>query len=45
MLVLIYLDVMLLLTGYNAEQMLTIVEQIMKRFETVDLGDARFLLE
>ena len=34
----------ILLSGDDEEQVFTIVEQLKERFETVDLGDARFFL-
>lgn len=33
-----------ILSGNNEEQVLTIIEQVREKFETVILGDARFLL-
>lgn len=42
-LLLVYVDD-LLFSGANAKLVTTILEQVKERFETVDLGDARFLL-
>ena len=44
MLFLVYVDD-IMLSGDDEERVLKIIEHLKERFETVDLGDARFLLE
>ena len=43
MLIVVYMDD-IMLSGSNGEHTLTIMEQLKERFDTVDLGDAKFLL-
>ena len=42
-LIVVYMDD-IMLSGSNGEHTLTIMEQLKERFDTVDLGDAKFLL-
>ena len=42
-LLLVYVDD-ILFSGHDENRVTTIIEQLKKRFDTVDLGDARFLL-